>query len=131
MSRFQAIKLSWAGAEYTVPADSVMRAIAIIEDHITFNELVTASRKRAVPLAKISHAFAAIIGFAGGNVSPEDVYSGMFGGVVEQEKVMASIFGLMSMMIPPEHLRETVPEGNAKPPGKKRPVSSKARGKRR
>lgn len=130
MSRFEPIKFAWAGIEYTIPAESVMRAIAIIEDHVTFAELLAASKKRTIPAAKLSNAFAALVQFAGGVVSAEEVYAGMFVAGDTQQSTFTAIIGLMSMMIPPEHVQKTLATGNPPAPAGKH-GSSKTRGKRR
>lgn len=101
MSRFSPVTLQWKGSSYTIPADRMMRAIALIEDHISLAEL----RAGAKP-TRIAAAFAAVINYAGAkDVTDEDVYSALFTtDQAEAEAVVNSVQMLMVMMVPPEHL---------------------------
>jgi len=127
--RFEPVPIGWEGVTYTIPAESVLKAIALIEDHVTFDELQLSASKNTMPLAKLSQAFAAVLRFAGAKVSPEDVYAGMFAGGEVRERMTLSIIALMSMMIPPAHLQKDLTGNRPAPAGKSGMLSSK-RGKR-
>jgi hypothetical protein len=102
MSIFQPITLEWRNKPYIIAADRVMRAIAIIENHVTLVELQRAAVHGSVPLAKVANAFADVITFAGGNVQGEEVYAGMFGETAEVEQVQLAVVTLLQMMVPPD-----------------------------
>lgn len=103
MSVFEPIKLGWRDREYVIPPDRVLRAIAIIEDHITLVELTRYAASGSAPLAKIASAFAAVINYAAGvpSLSADDVYAGMFGSSEDNARAQAAIGALLAMMVPP------------------------------
>jgi hypothetical protein len=98
---FKPVVLTWDGRSYTIQANQIMRALAVIEDHVTMLELQRAFKSGGAPLAKISNAFAAVIQFAGGSVTADDVYSGMFGGGTDAAAAQQAVTMLLMMMIPP------------------------------
>jgi hypothetical protein len=102
MSIFQPITLEWRGRPYVIPADRVMKAIAIVENHITLLELQRAAVNGSAPLAKVANAFADVITFAGGNVLGEEVYAGMFGEDADVQQVQLAVITLLQMMVPPD-----------------------------
>jgi hypothetical protein len=110
---FEPITLSWGGKSYVIPANQVMKALAVIEDHCTMFELQKSFKSGGVPLAKISNAFAAVIRFAGGSVSAEDVYAGMFGGGPDAQAAQQAITALLMMMVPPSTRTVTEDEAEA------------------
>jgi hypothetical protein len=101
MSIFQPITLEWKDRRYIIQADRVMRAIAIVENHITLLELQRAALNGSAPLAKIAGAFADVIGYAGGSVDAEEIYAGMFGNGADIERVQLAVVTLLQMMVPP------------------------------
>lgn len=124
MSRFSPVTLVWDGVEYTIPADKMMRAIAIIEDHTTLSELQSGPKP-----TRIAGAFAAVLTFAGAKgVTDEDVYAALFRTGEAAADVVNAVTNLILMMIPPEHL--TKGSGGNAAPGK-RPASLSKRSKRR
>lgn len=130
MARFEPIDLAWGGVAFTVPADQVLKAIALIEDHVTFDELQAAANRGTIPLAKVSNAFAAVLRMVGAKVSADDVYAGMFTAGDTRDKTTLAIVALMSMMIPPLHLRQDLTGNPPAPAGGNGQASSKPRGKR-
>ncbi len=100
MAIFQDISLSWNGAEFVIPANRVLSAIAVVEETITFSELIACMQRGKPPLAAISGAFAGLLRFAGAKVPAEEVYAGMFTGQVA-EKVIEAVNILLMMMMPP------------------------------
>ncbi len=113
---FQEITLVWAGREYRIPPDQVMPAIAIVEDHVLLGDVVQAARRGAVPLAKLSRAFGAVLRFAGARVSDDEVYAGMFKRGSQRDAAEAAVNTLLTMMIPPEQLLAAgAAEGGAAP----------------
>jgi hypothetical protein len=99
--KFEPVTLSWDGKPYVIPANQVMKALAVIEDHCTMFELQKSFKSGGVPLAKISNAFAAVIRFAGGTVTAEEVYAGMFGGGPDAQAAQQAVTMLLMMMVPP------------------------------
>lgn len=104
---FEKIRLIWNGKEYSIPPDQVMMCIAKVEDVITMKELAEIAEKKSLPLGKISMAFGAVLRHAGADVSDEEVYDGMFKGGAAQRQGLQAINALLSMMVPPKHLRGT------------------------
>lgn len=98
---FEDVKLVWNGREYTIPARNMLRAVAIIEDHVTMPELQKFAVRGTAPAARLSSAFAGVLTFAGcPKVTAEDVYEAMFDGGDKAEAVGVAITTLMSMMLP-------------------------------
>jgi hypothetical protein len=95
--QFEDVTLKWAGVEYTIPADSMMRAIMLIEEWFTLEDL----HMKSVHLkrAKISAAFAAVLRYAGAKVTDEEVYAGMFKKGVANTTI-AAVTALSMMMVP-------------------------------
>ncbi len=113
MALFEPIVLTWAGREYEIPADQVMRAIAKVEDILSFVQIARAFQERDLPLVKISQAYAAALRHAGARVTDEEVYGALFVGDDLQSLAIKALQTLQLMMIPPAHLRKGAPEGKA------------------
>ena len=104
MGIFQPITLGWNGETYTIPADRVLGAIAVVEEHITFMELIAATKGRP-QLVAISRAFAGVLRYAGGNFTDDDVYAGMFKQGSAQQQAINAVNTLLVMMVPPDELK--------------------------
>lgn len=122
---FEPITLTWDGREFVIPADGVMRAIAIVEEHITLGELGQAGDGVRVPLGKISMAFGALLRHAGARVSDAQVYEKVFSDA--DGSAAAACMALMSLMMPPAHLRKIRASMEEDQPGKAAAPSSKRR----
>ncbi len=114
MSSFEDIKLGWAGKQYSIPARKVLQAIAMIEECITFQELLKYSQAGQVPFAKISKAYAIVLRYAGAEFTEEEIYEGMFSEEHALANAMAAMQGLMEMMIPP-HVKKRMLAGASAP----------------
>jgi hypothetical protein len=123
MAIFQDVKLAWKDEEFTIPGDKVLGAIAIIEEHITFTEMIDALRRGRPKIMAIAKAFAGILRYAGANVTDEEAYEGMFSGGDLQRKIIDSINMLLVMMVPPSALGGK--PGGAPPLGKPQATASK------
>lgn len=129
MSKFQDIKLSWGGKSLIIRSDQVMRAIAVIEEHVTINELSEFAKRKTAPMARISLAYAALIKFAGGECEAEDVYASMFSGDAKAAQAMDAVNGLLVLMLPPGNIAPEV-EGQDPKKSLAAAASSKKRTKR-
>lgn len=136
MGAFTDVSLNWRGKDYEIRASRMMGAIARIEDVVTLPELQRCAARKTAPLGKVAQAFAAVLRYAGAEVTDEDVYLGMFGarGGVAVDVAMTSLMTLMAMMVPPASLQaKGAPQpGNVKPAAgaksKRRSSSRSARG---
>lgn len=128
MGIFSDVRLQWGEEEYKIPAGSVLRAIAVVEEIITLGEMPRPGRPR-IPLARLSMAYAALLRFAGAKVSDDEVYNAMFGkaGGSLAARVSEAVFALECLMIPPEHLRAAAEGagGKAEETSRRRAGSSK------
>lgn len=123
MSRmFEDVHLDWGGRRYTIAASKVMGAIKRIEDEITLGEVQAAARRGNLPMGKIAAAYAGVLGYAGCEVSAEEVYAGMFaaGNETDASVIVSAMVGLLGMMIPPQAVIDAAdaaakenPEGEA------------------
>lgn len=150
---FEPFKLTWKGRDVIIPARRCLGAIAACETHLCMSELEDyLLARRTLPFAKISAAYAAVLQYAGLNVTGDQVYEEMLvDGVSSVEAVcLAALTDLQSLMVPP-HLRnkmvEVPQEGNgqaqpaalatagtkdpSKPSTKRSSQTRKARGSRR
>lgn len=127
MAVFDAIKLSWKGVEYTVDTDdSIMKMLSQIEEVLTLGEITGG---KPPPMAKMAMAYATALRFAGCYVKDADVYASMFG-KGNAEFIAEAVTGLLSMMIPPDHLRAEL-EGPEPAPKKKAAKKPSKRGTKR
>jgi hypothetical protein len=108
MTIFQDVTLGWDGQEHTVPADQVMKLIAVIENEISINELL---QPKGPPLSKFAAAYAAALQYAGhrytGTAHPlaEDIYQAIFKDTSRRGTLSDAVAGLVMMMVPPDAAR--------------------------
>jgi hypothetical protein len=113
MTLFEDQTLMWKGENYVIRSDRVLGAIAVIEEHITFTEMLTASQGRP-PLVKISRAFAALLRYAGCKVSDEEMYRSIFDLEANiMERVETALLTFLLMMTPPAQLTSSQAKGAA------------------
>ncbi|HEV7284317.1 MAG TPA: hypothetical protein VGN75_05630 [Kaistia sp.] len=116
MGVFDDIRLNWQGTDYVIPANKVMGAIARIEDVITLTEIIQMSRQGRVKFAAIASAYAAVLRYAGVQITDEQVYQGLFKDNTAAI-VNAALAGLLQMMLPPDSAeKKDAPQGNAVAP---------------
>lgn len=127
MGVFEDIHIQWKGREYTVPANRVMKAIAIIEEHVTLKELYEDASRGTLKLSRLSSAYAGILRFAGADVDDEVVYRGMMANGESTEVVFQACSGLMQMMVPPEAVKEVSSAVEGKPNRAARRAASSSR----
>lgn len=97
---FQPVHLTWDGETYTIPSNRVLGAIAIIEDHTTFGELVTSVQQGRVKVTMLANIWAALLTYAGLPIASDEVYAGLYEGDIKTQ-IVDSVNTLMVLMIPP------------------------------
>jgi hypothetical protein len=113
MAIFEDQTLWWKGEAFVVPATRMLGAIAVIEEHITFIEMVAASQGKP-PLVKISRAFGALLRYAGCKVSDEEVYRGLFDAESNvMERIETAVTAFLLLMTPPATLLKPQTERTA------------------
>ena len=112
MAAFQPVVLVWEGKDYTIPADQVLRCIAMIEEVCTLGDLARAQLGK-IPVARLSMAFGIALRYAGAQVTDDEVYDGMFTakGADLMRQVRDKVSMLQQLMIPPGHLQAAAVEG--------------------
>lgn len=105
MNQFQEVKLSWGGKTLIIRPDQVMRAIAVIEEHVTIKELSDFAKRGTAPMARLALAYADLIKFAGGEARSEDIYATMFSGQEGADAAALAINGLLQLMLPPGNIQ--------------------------
>ncbi len=100
MSLFETITLTWGGEEYEVEPENVMKLIAVVEEHVSFQKLYSGEP----PLSGIACAYAAALRYAGASVKDEEVYASLFGD--EGIGIQNAITSLSMMLIPPTEIME-------------------------
>jgi hypothetical protein len=76
MSVFQDITFEFEGEQYSIKANAVFPLIAQIDEVMPLSELLA---EKTPSIVKMCHAFSVCIMYAGGNVSAEVVFDGLFG----------------------------------------------------
>jgi hypothetical protein len=109
MSVFEEIPLEWEGKRYTVKPEQVLTAIRLLEymePALTLQDLMRFRSAGKMPFGTLSEAFALILRHAGADVTPEQVYEGMFTGKSSeiQARAIAATTALLTLMIPPASL---------------------------
>lgn len=127
MQGFEPITLTWKGAEYTIPADQMLLAVAEMESAIRGR-----SSKQAIEIllqdggptfAQLSLGYASALQSAGAAVTGDEVYLSMQEGMAKgntdvRDAMQNAVVLLVSMMSPPIALamQEAVEEEKKKAP---------------
>jgi hypothetical protein len=111
MGIFQPVIIGWNGEDFTIPANKVLGAIAVVEELVTFPELVAMMESGRPRLLLIARAYAGVLRYAGATVTDEETYAGMFNGT-QQQQIAEAINALLVMMVPPSAMAE--PQGKLK-----------------
>ena len=98
---FDPVTLKWEGAEYIIPSNRIMQAIARIEEIITIPELKKFEDRGAQPMVKLSMAYGSVLRFAGARVEDDEIYAALFRDEDDTAAtVSVAIMTLMLMMLP-------------------------------
>jgi hypothetical protein len=110
---FAPVELTWADQSYVIPPDRVLGAVAVVEEHLTMAELAQEAQTGRMRLARLSRAFGALLRYAGGRITDDEVYAGIFEGDpgAVRERIVTGVNTLMALMVPPA--MEAAPRGNA------------------
>ena len=128
MAIFQSITLGWNAQEFIVPSDKVLGAIGVVEDVVTFPELI-AMMSGKPNMSRLARAYGAVLRYAGARITDEEIYDGLFKPGEVHHQIATAINTLLAMMTPPSALGATS-EGNS-PRAPARSKSSKHSTKRR
>lgn len=104
---FENVTLKWGDKDYVIPANRMMGAIARIEDVVTLTELRNFAARGGAPMAKLSMAYAAVLRYAGCNVSDEEVYTRIAEGKDGEASTIVAMKNIMVLMLPP-NLRKQI-----------------------
>lgn len=109
---FQPITIKWQGEAHEVPEDEVMGLIDSIEDHVTLDELHHMQFTGKIKRMQIAKGYAAALNYAiraSGDklkrITADDVYTELYAPGKALENTVNQVYGLIAMLIPPEHLR--------------------------
>lgn len=121
MAIFEEITLEWRGEKKAVPPERVMKAIAVVEEVISLQELTREMLRGDHRLVRIAEAYGALLRHVGFSVADEAVYEAIFpsAGGENLLRASAALQTLLYMMIPPS-VRKAPPAAAAEaaPPGK-------------
>ena len=125
MGIFRDVTLVWKGEAFVIPATQVLGAIAIVEEQITFMELIVSMQKGKPPLVQIARAYGGVLRYAGAKVTDEETYAGIFD-PVRHKKIMAAVNMLLVMMVPTDALAGDAKSlaGEAPAPGNRKAASA-------
>lgn len=112
MAGFEDVTLSWAGRDYVVPVDRVMRLLRLIEDCLIGEGAqdaltVLMDGRRRAPLAD---AYETALRFAGADLPPGEVYMTVMNALAESrsdhvEQMFHTTMNLLALLAPPMHSR--------------------------
>jgi hypothetical protein len=116
MAVFESQTLMWKGETYVIPSNRMLGAIAELEEHITFTEMVRAQLGKP-PVVKISRAFGALLRYAGCKVTDDEVYESIFDPQADiMERIHLTVTAFLMMMTPRtklvQHQAERAASGN-------------------
>ena len=110
---FEPVLLKWEGREYTVPADQVMGLIDTVEDVVTLDELYKMQSEGKIKRMQVSKAYAAAINYGirasesdDKQVKAETIYESLYAKGEAMINTVATIGGLMAMLLPPDLLQK-------------------------
>jgi hypothetical protein len=126
MRVFEDIALTFGDDEYVIKGDnSIMLLIGKIESVITMQEMTSGD----IPtLSKVAEAYAIALNHAGASTSVAEVYQSLFGG--GHQSAANIVAALLSMMIPPQALRDHTAKMEAKAKAKAKATKKPARSKK-
>jgi len=114
----QPVTIKWQGEAYEIPADEVLGLIDTVEDHVTLDELHHMQYTGKIKRMQIAKGYAAALNYAiraSGDklkhITADDVYSELYKPGKALENTVNQVYGLIAMLIPPEHLRSTDGDG--------------------
>jgi len=115
---FQPVTIKWQGEAYEIPADEVLGLIDTVEDHVTLDELHHMQYTGKIKRMQIAKGYAAALNYAiraSGSkmerVTADDVYAELYRPGKALENTVNQVYGLIAMLIPPEHLRADSGDG--------------------
>ncbi|MCB1476652.1 MAG: hypothetical protein H6883_07250 [Rhodobiaceae bacterium] len=131
MSIFEDFSFEWAGRKHVIPADRILKAIAVVEQHLTLHEIsVMMGQRKTVRQAQLAAAYGALLRFVGEDVTDEDVYGNFFAGRNSSAAMVSGLLGLQKLMVPPPSYMEAKENTSKKSEPTETADSSKAPSKR-
>lgn len=134
MGIFTDKRFAWDGVDYVIPARSVLEAIARVEEHVTLAELLAFGTRKTIPAARLARAYGELIRFAGGEVTDEEVYDGMFAAMVGSPDhagaIVTACAGLIQLLVPKKKGTPVLAPGEEAPTVGNSPKSASKPGSR-
>jgi hypothetical protein len=125
MAVFESQTLMWKGETYVIPSHRMLGAIATIEEHLTFTEMVRAHLGRP-PLVKIARAFGSLLRYAGCKVTDDEIYESIFDPKANiVERIQQALIAFLMMMTPSANLN--VPQAERAASGNRRAASRRSK----
>lgn len=122
MGIFEDIKVTWGGKVFSCKACDVFKMIAHLESEgVNIMDILSTNSVTAK-----CNAFSLAMNFMGSEVTPEEVYAGLFTG--EQENALNLLMALQKMIVPPDVFRkaEAMTEKEMTKTAKKKPKKKQA-----
>jgi len=125
MQGFEDVKISWAGAEYTVPANRQLLLIASIEDALSSgagkSALQMLMQEGGPSTSRLAMAYGAALRFAGASVSDDEIYLSIMEDMAQKDisvavKIQSAIMALISIIAPPIARELAAPDDDEKKP---------------
>lgn len=101
---FKEIEIVWFDQTFIIPPDRVLRAIAVVEEHLTIGDLARESQTGTLRLARMASAWGALLRFCGSRITDDEVYVSLFAGddAEVRARMFDSVSTLLALMVPPQ-----------------------------
>lgn len=101
------ITLNWKGVEYRPKI--TMEVIDRLEDRMNLLQMVQQVNAGDVRFSRVAILFAHLLNAAGADVTPDEIFQGMFGGDAVDEKDLGRVLGEVFSVIFPEPKKKPQP----------------------
>lgn len=131
MHGFEPVTFGWKDETFTVPADRQLRLIAEIEDALVRpgeQAIAVLCRSGGPTYTRLAAAYGAALRYAGADVSDDEIYLSIVGGLGNRDAstavdVQGYLMALLAVVAPPIHRQIT---GADDAPGKPKPTDGES-----
>jgi hypothetical protein len=101
---FEKVEISWGDETYIIPPNEVLKAIAVIEEHLTLSDLAISVQTGSIRLTQLARTWGALLRHCGSRKTDDEIYLSLFNGDDEtvRERMITSMQMLMTLMVPPQ-----------------------------
>lgn len=116
---FEDVTLEWKGLFFEIPATHILRAMVLIEEIITVDELRRYSHRKTVPVAKLAMAYGVVLRYGGSKFTDDQIYAEMMQGRSMQPALIGVVTTNLLKILAPRSLKP--PKAERKKHRRRRP----------